>query len=141
MTQLERFFRRHHLTRRLSRIAPWWRRFKRNGYRRDRCHHCGHPFRWTRDARHATGNRDGRVYHGPCIAMEAWRAKADDRLTVLELALFTMHITVRDLRDLASLQYSDLEADARSIGNARVWRVTYDLENPYDAHEINASRA
>lgn len=116
------------LTRRLGRVHPWWRRFKRNGYRRDRCHHCGHPFRWSRDARHANGNRDGRVYHGPCIALEIWRAKADDRLTVLDLALHVTHTTVRDLCDLALLQYSDLDSDARTIADNRVWQVTHDLE-------------
>lgn len=117
-----------HPARRMRRIRPWWRRFKANGYRRDRCHHCGHPFRWSRDARHANGNRDGRHYHGPCLAAVTWRRIAEDRLTVLDLALHVTHTSVRDLRDLASLQYSDLDHDARVIGSNRVWRATYDLE-------------
>lgn len=123
------------LTRRLGRIRPWWRRFKRNGYQRDRCHHCGHPFRWSRDPRHATGNRDGLVFHGPCIALVSCRRKADERLSVLDLALHVTHTTVRDLRDLASLQYSDLSPVARTIGDNRVWRVTYDLEQRAGTNE------
>ncbi|HEY0889355.1 MAG TPA: hypothetical protein VGE38_07080 [Nocardioides sp.] len=113
---------------RLGRIAPWWRRFKANGYRVDRCAECGHRFRWSMDPRHANGNRDGKHYHGPCLSNVTWRRKAEDRLTVLDLALYTTHTTPKDLRDLASLQYSDLDHDVRAIGNNRVWSVLYDLE-------------
>lgn len=107
--------------RRLGRIGPWWRRFKRNGYRRDRCAHCGHGFHWSRDARHSTGNRDGAVYHGPCSAYLHWRKKAEDRLTV-----------VGAMSDLSGLVSSDVQGAMGLRGGSDesnvAWRVFYDLE-------------
>src|SRR5689334_5090244 len=94
------------LMRRLRRVRPWWHRFKQNGYKRDHCHHCGHPFRWSRDARHATGNRDGLVYHGPCQAYLAWRGRADERLIVLGLACELAGLTARDVTGAAELRAS-----------------------------------
>jgi len=99
-------------------IAPWWRRFKRNGYRPDRCEHCGHGFRWSRDSRHASGNRDGKNYHGPCIAYLIWRRRAEDRLAVLGVVRELTSITSRDVENVVELRAQELP----------VWSVFYDLD-------------
>lgn len=109
------------IRRRVGRIAPWCRRFKRNGYRRDKCHHCGHPFRWNRDARFANGNRDGKRYHGPCHAYLLWRLRAEQRLDVLAVVQEVTGVTAEDLRTVMSLR------DGNDGWN-RAWRVFYDLE-------------
>lgn len=101
---------------RLGRIKPWWRRVVRNGYRLDRCEHCGHRFRWSRDARHSFGNRDGKNYHGPCISYLTWRTKADERLDVLGLVMDVSPVTERDIKAAAELR--DVPA----------FRVFYDLK-------------
>lgn len=111
---------------RVRRIAPWWRRFKRNGYRPDRCAHCGHRFAWSGDARHATGNRDGKVFHGPCWAYLMWRAKADERLAVLGLTLDLSGMTDRDVKTAAELRSDD--HDERLTASNRAFRVFRDLE-------------
>jgi hypothetical protein len=104
---------------RLGSIRPWWRRFKANGYKRDRCHECGHPFRWTRDARHGFG--DARHFHGPCISLVTAKGRAADRLAVVET-----------MRDLSGLTASDVQ-EAMGLhdgpdGWNRAWRVFYDLK-------------
>lgn len=106
---------------RFGRVAPWWRRFKRNGYKRDRCAHCGHPFRWSRDARFATGNRDGKVFHGPCQSYLIWRAKADARLAVLGKTAELAGIDGGDV--CGALSLSD-GSGARNLA----WSVFYDLK-------------
>lgn len=111
--------------RNLRRLKPWFRRFKRNGYRRDRCHHCGHPFRWTRDSRHATGNRDGKVFHGPCMAYLTWRAKADERIAVLGLTVEVTGVNDRDIKAAAELRAAS--EDERVASSNRAFRVFYDL--------------
>lgn len=116
------------LSRRVGRVAPWWRRFKRNGYRRERCEHCGHPFRWSRDARHGTGNRDGKTYHGPCLAYIHWRRKADERLTVLGVVTELTGISASDVRNTMSLRDDNGQPGSGSNGWNLAWRVFYDLE-------------
>ena len=114
--------------RRLRRIRPWWRRFKLNGYRRERCAHCGHPFRWSCDARHSTGNRDGETYHGPCLAYLGWRHKAEARLTVLGVVTELTGITSSDVREAMSLRASNGKPGSGSAEWNLAWRVFYDLE-------------
>lgn len=91
-----------------------------------RCEHCGHRFRWKRDNRFSFGNRDGKVYHGPCIAYLQWRTKADERLKILDL--------VTDIAGLNSLTIegvienrTERLSDARTALSNRSWRVFRDL--------------
>lgn len=114
------------LSRRLGRIRPWWRRFKRNGYRVDRCAHCGHRFAWSGDARHANGNREGKVFHGPCLTYLHWRAKADERLAMLAVVMDLSGLTARDVKGAVELR---AESESERIAtNSQAFRVLYDLE-------------
>ena len=90
-----------------------------------RCAHCGHKFRWINDARHASGNRDGLVYHGPCIAYRTWRRKAEDRLAVLALTLDVAGVTARDIKGAAELRATT--TDERVAASNRAFSVFYDL--------------
>lgn len=110
----------------IQRVRPWWRRFKRNGYRLDRCEHCGHRFRWRRDSRFATGNRDGKVFHGPCLAYRTWRTKADERMDVLGLTLDLSGMSDRDVKTAAELRATG--DDERVVASNRAFRVFYDLQ-------------
>lgn len=108
-------------------VHPWWRRFKRNGYRRDRCEGCGHRFRWSRDPRHSFGNRDGKVWHGPCIALVQWRGAADERLAILDLICEVWAVTDRDVKGVVEMRTADDASGARLRNQA--FRVFYDLSN------------
>jgi hypothetical protein len=108
------------------RLIPWWRRFKRSGYRVDRCAHCGHRFRWKRDARHANGNRDGKVFHGPCLAYLTWRRKAESRLDILALTLDVAGVTSGDIKGAAELRA--ISDDERRAVSSRAFSVFFDLE-------------
>ncbi len=112
---------------RLRRIAPWWRRFRRNGYRPDRCEHCGHRFRWNRDARHSFGNDDNRRYHGPCIAYVTCRRRAEERLTVLGVVVELTGITSSDVREVMANRVDGPPWAGSDQWNL-AWRVFYDLE-------------
>lgn len=114
------------IKRRLGHIVPWWRRFRRNSYRPDRCAHCRHRFAWSGDARFANGNRDGKVFHGPCQAYLLWRAKAEERLNVLGLTMDLSGMTDRDVTFAAELRARD--DDERMSVSRRAFRVFYDLE-------------
>ena len=91
-------------------IAPWWRRFKRNGYQLDRCEHCGHGFRWSKDARHSFGNRDGKVFHSPCISYKIARRQADDRLAVLGVVMEVSGLTPSEVQTVIELRETDCHA-------------------------------
>lgn len=94
------------------------RRVKR--WRRDRCAGCGKRFRWH-DSRNGFMNGD-EVYHDVCMSYRAWRSKAEERLTVLELVV-----------DISGLTADDVKAVARLRGDHndenRAWRVFYDIAN------------
>ena len=115
------------LWRRIGRVKPWCRRFRRNGYRRERCDLCGHPFRWSRDARHSFGNRDGKVWHGPCLSLVTMRRKAAERLEVLAVTAEVGAVTGDDVRQVMSLRALDDGREASDEWN-KAWRVFYDLE-------------
>lgn len=89
-----------------------------------RCAHCGHKFRWMRDARHSFGEC-GEVYHGPCISYVTWRRKADERLGVLALTLDVTGVTDRDIQGAAELRATTDEE--RVAASNRAFRVFYDL--------------
>lgn len=90
-----------------------------------RCAHCGHRFRWSRDARHATGNRDGKVYHGPCLGYIEWHRRAEDRLSLLGWVLDIAQLTPDDVRQVIELRMS---MDLSTIDQGGIaWRVFYDL--------------
>lgn len=93
---------------------------------RDRCAHCGHRFHWKRDARFSYGNRDGKVWHGPCLAHEQWRVKADERLAILDLVCDVWNVNERDAKVMVELRAKD--DDERRAASNRAFRVFYDLE-------------
>lgn len=90
-----------------------------------RCAHCGHKFRWMNDSRHATGNRDGLVYHRPCIGYLTWKRKAEDRLAVLALTMDISGLTDRDIQGAAELRAE--ARDERVSASNRAFSVFYDL--------------
>lgn len=91
-----------------------------------RCAHCGHKFRWLNDGRHSLGNRDGTVYHQPCISYVMWRDRADERLAVLALTLDLSGLAVADVKGAAELRAAD--HDDRATASNRAFRVFRDLE-------------
>lgn len=97
-----------------------------------RCAHCGHRFRWARDARHSFGNRDGKVYHGPCIDAIVWRRKADERLQVVAMLSDLSGLGDKDLQTVAELRATD--APGESTAANLVWRVFYDLSKRVGTH-------
>lgn len=121
------------IRRRMRRIPPWWRRFKRNGYHIERCDYCGHRFAWKGDARHSYGHGDGKVWHGPCMALLTSRNKAEERLTVLALICDIWEVAGSDVRELMANRAMS-EGYERSNAWNLAWRVFYDLEksNPAD---------
>lgn len=91
------------------------------------CEHCGLRFRWgPRDSRHSFGNRDGKVYHGPCIAFVQWRSKAEERLDLLATVCEIAGMTGDDVQGVVSMRTSG-SPDASTEQN-KAWRVFYDLE-------------
>ena len=90
-----------------------------------RCAHCGHRFRWSRDPRSSFGGRDGKVYHGPCIAYLIWRKSAEDRLTVLGLVAEIADLGDSEVGAIAELRAAD--ENERTASSNRVWRVFNDL--------------
>lgn len=105
-------------------IPSWWRRFKRNGYRLDRCDHCGHRFRWMRDSRHSYSGSD-KVWHGPCQAYIRWRCSAEEFREVLRLVMELSPITDRDVKLATELRAT---TDAERVANSnRAFRVFYAL--------------
>lgn len=90
-----------------------------------RCAHCGHRFRWSRDPRFATSNRDGKVYHDACLGYIEWRRRAEDRLSVLGWVLDIAQLTPDDVRQVLELRMS---MDLSTIDQGGIaWRVFYDL--------------
>jgi hypothetical protein len=96
-----------------------------------RCAHCGHRFRWSRDARHSFGNRDGIVYHGPCIAYLQARRRADERLEVLGWTLDIADLTGDEVRQVIELRMS-MDLSTLDQGG-KAWRVFYELGKARDA--------
>ncbi|WP_194385349.1 hypothetical protein [Microbacterium luteum] len=90
-----------------------------------RCAHCGHRFRWSRDARHATSNRDGKVYHGPCLAYILWRRDAEQRLDVLGWVMEIADLTPDDVKQVLELRMS-MDLSTLDQGG-KAWRVFNDL--------------
>lgn len=90
-----------------------------------RCAHCGHRFRWSRDARHATSNRDGKVYHGPCLASIQFRREAADRLIVLGITADLAGLDGDAVQGVVEMR-ADTEEE-RLVHGRRVWRAFYDL--------------
>ncbi|MBT2485795.1 MULTISPECIES: hypothetical protein [unclassified Microbacterium] len=91
-----------------------------------RCERCGHRFRWSRDARHSFGNRDGKVYHRPCLEAVMWQSKADERLVILDLVTDIAglnHLTIEGVIENRTERMSD----ARTTLSNRSWRVFRDL--------------
>ena len=94
----------------------------------DRCEGCGHRFHWARDGRHSFGNRDGKVWHSPCIALAMWRNKASERLAVIDVMADVWNITGSDVRELMANR-AESEGLERSNAWNLAWRVFYDLDN------------
>lgn len=92
-----------------------------------RCDHCGHRFRWKRDARHSFGNRDGKVWHDTCISLVICRRKAEERLQVVGVMVELSGLTASDVREAMGLRDSKGQPGTGSDGWNRAWRVFYDL--------------
>lgn len=104
-----------------------------------RCAHCGHRFRWSRDSRSSFGNRDGKVYHGPCIAYIQWRSKAAERLEVLDVVTDLAGISHRLI--VGVIENRAEGADERTRESNRAFRVFYDLDKKRSADvEIRRQR-
>lgn len=101
-------------------------RYKLRRRFRDRCESCNHHARWT-ESWHTHGNRDGKVWHGPCIAFETWRDTADERLTVIGLMAEVAGLSSRDVQTVAALR--DSEWTGRGRYEDLVWRAFYALSN------------
>lgn len=91
-----------------------------------RCAHCGHRFRWRRDARHSFGNRDGKVYHRPCLEAIMWRSKADERLVILDLVTDIAGLNSLTIEGVIENRTEHL-SDARTSLANRSFRVFRDL--------------
>lgn len=115
---------RSRFSRRLGRIRPWWRRFKRNGYRRDRCDLCGHGFHWSRDARHSYTGSD-KHWHLYCQAYLHQKMKAEQRLEVLRLVMDLSPLTEHDVKISAELRA--VNDDERRTASGCAFAVFYDL--------------
>lgn len=91
-----------------------------------RCERCGHRFRLKRDARHSFGNRDGKVYHRPCLEAIVWQSKAEERLEILDIVTDIAglnHLTIEGVIENRTERLSD----ARAALSNRSWRVFRDL--------------
>ena len=97
-----------------------------------RCAHCGHRFRWSRDARSATSNRDGKVYHGPCLSYIIWRRDAEERLDVLGWVMEIADLKPDDVRQVVEMRMT-LDPATLDQG-AKVWRAFYALSKREHAH-------
>jgi hypothetical protein len=100
----------------------------------ERCDSCGHRRRYV-ESWHTYGNRDGKVWHGPCMAFEQWRTTADERLAVLDLICDVWGVTQSDVEQVVALRTSD-DAPGGNERN-RAWRVMYSLQN----HRVAARSA
>lgn len=96
-----------------------------------RCDHCGHRFRWKRDARSSFGNRDSKVYHGPCIAYIQWRRTAEERLTVVGLLAEVSGLNTNDMQAIA---HGRAPVGEEHTASNLVWRVFYDLSKLPTVH-------
>jgi hypothetical protein len=103
----------------------------------DRCEGCGHRFRWKRDARHSFGNRDGKVWHDPCISLVVWRGKAEERMEVLDVVTDLWEIKEPTVSEILALRRPKYEHNGRNLG----WRVFYDLDNKRTAEATAALAA
>lgn len=101
----------------LKRVQRW---------RSDRCAHCGHRFRWRRDARHSFGN-NREIFHEPCIGYRTWRGKAEERLEILSVVCEVWAISDRDVKGVVEMRTAD-NADGTKLRD-RAFRVFYDLSN------------
>lgn len=96
----------------------------------ERCESCGQHARYL-ESWHTHGNRDGKVWHGPCIALDTWRSTAEERLTVLDVITEVWSITSRDVQIVASLREDEWEGRGRFEDLA--WRVFYALDQKHTA--------
>lgn len=114
---------------RQTRGIPWRKRIRHHinlvRWTLDRCEHCGHRFAWKGDARHATGNRDGKVFHGSCLALRTWRTKAEERLWVLDRTLGCSGTSEADVKFF--IDFGAETDDERIAASNRAFRVFYDL--------------
>lgn len=91
-----------------------------------RCERCGQRFRWSRDARHSFGNRDGKVYHRPCLEAIMWQSKADERLAILDLVTDIAGLNALTIEGVIENRTERL-SDARTALANQSWRVFRDL--------------
>lgn len=91
-----------------------------------RCAHCGHRFRWSRDARHSFGNRDGKVYHRPCLERIMWRSKAEERLAILDLVTDIAGLNSLTIEGVVENRSDRLSAPRTALSN-QSFRVFRDL--------------
>lgn len=102
-----------------------WREIRR--WATLRCAHCGHRFRWSRDARHSFGDASGKVYHGACQSAIVWRNKAKEAYDVLRLVCDVEGINRRVVTTIAELR-AETEEERVAASN-KVFRVFYNMNS------------
>lgn len=92
----------------------------------ERCETCGRRGRWN-ESWHTYGNRDGKVWHGQCMALEHARNAAEERMQMLDLITEVCGISGRDAQTLAGLREDEWTGHGRYEDLA--FRVFYALDN------------
>lgn len=112
------------MRRRARRIWFWWKA------RHQRCDLCARR-KHLNDAWSTFGNRDGKVWHGECIALVQSRRVAQERLEVLDLVTDVIGLDARDVTMLAEWRHQSGEpyrtAEEAEQSN-KAWRVMRDVE-------------
>jgi hypothetical protein len=88
----------------------------------------------------ASGNRDGKVWHLECSALEASIRTADERLWVLDLVTDVTGLSSRDVEMMASLRADTGESyvtPAQSAATNRAWRVMRDVATAREEQELS----
>lgn len=107
-----------------------------------RCDHCGRGPNWG-EAWTSTGG--DKVWHDVCRSYLHWRAKAEERLAILDLVTDVWQVQAQDVYALAEGRAATGEPDVAVRGRTsaeadawnRAWRVFYDLGNARASQEVS----
>lgn len=113
---------------RLRRLLPTRHKLRR--VFRDCCEECGRRGRWN-ESWHTFGNRDGKHWHGICIALAQRRTQVDEAMAVLDLICDVWNVDSRAVQQVAELRGGQAWDEANQKN--RAWRVMYALERRREA--------